>query len=161
MAASKQYTAPGTPIVFTDSGGNVNLDLASLAYGTGECSAEYDKGEGSQPDLYRVTASMSWDSAPIANETVEVYVVSHDGTVKPGGIVDDAAVAAAQLLNLGPPACIVVAQSTSQGPYVAQGIAYVPDRYLNVVVYNRSAGDNLENDASCFVTLTPMPPEMQ
>lgn len=161
MAASKQYTAPGTPIVFTDSGGDVALTLASLAYATGECSSEYDKGAGSQPDLYRVTASMKWDSEPLINETVEVYVISHDGTVKPGGIADGAAVADTQLKNLGPPTCIVTAQTAAVGPFVAQGVAYLPDRYVNVVVYNRSAGDALENDASCFVTLTPMPPEMQ
>lgn len=163
---SKEYTNPETPIVFKDSGGTATLTLKNLAYGAARVSARYDKGAGAKCSLYRVIGVFEFDTAPVQGETIEVYVIPSDGTSPAGNVgTDDAALDVDQVRNFGPPVCIVVAEeAAADDTFIGYGMAYIPDRYLSVAVYNRSAGDNLRNEAATlhsFVTLIPMPPEMQ
>ncbi len=155
----------GTAITFKDSGGTAVITLQNLGFGAGRVSAAYDKGAGSKPVWYHVHAVVQFETAPIAGEAVEVYVISHDGTNVPGSLGQaDAAVTVANKRNNIHSALVVVSAeaATADLNYEANGIAYCPLRYISVMVWNASAGDNLQNTANInVVTLTPLNDELQ
>lgn len=161
--SNKVYIAPETPIVFSDSDGDVVITLQNLAAGAGRLSARYDRGSGSKPARYHVRGVFQFETAPIVGEVVEVVIAESDGTYADGGVgTSDAALTAGQKLNLGF-ACAVKAQTTDTATsFIGHGIVEIHERYVQVGVWNHSAGDNLENTANASrVILTPLPDEIQ
>ncbi len=156
---------PSTAITFTDATGDVAITLANLGFGAGRVSAEYDKGSGAQEAWYHVHASVEFETAPAAGELVEVYVFSHDGTNIPGnvGAVNAAVSVANKRFNIGVSPVVITAEAaTADLAYKASGIVYCPMRYISVLVWNGSAGDNLQNTANVNkVVLTPLVDEVQ
>ena len=163
--ANEVLVKPGTPITFKDSGGSAAITLNALGFGTGRVSAQYDKGAGAQEAWFHVHAVIQFDSAPVIGETVEVYIVNHDGTLIPGGLgaVDAAVTVANKRNNLHCPLIVISAEAaTADLNYEATGLAYCPMRYISVMVWNGSAGDNLQATNNInVITLTPLVDEIQ
>ena len=158
-------TKVGSPITFQDSGGTVVLTLQNLGFGAGRVSATYDKGAGSKADWAHVHGVIQFETAPIAGEVVEVYVFSHDGTNVPADLgVADAAVTVANKRNNLPGPCIAISAeaATADLDFEKQGFAYIPLRYVSVMVWNGSAGDNLQNTANINrIVISLLNPEIQ
>jgi hypothetical protein len=161
--ANKVYVNRETAVTFCDSGGTVVLTLQNLAYGAGRISAQWDRGDGAKPAKYFVRGVFQFETAPVVGEIVEVVIAESDGTYADGGVgTSDAALTAGQKLNLGF-ACAVKAQTTDTATsFIGHGIVEIHERYVQVGVWNHSAGDNLENTANASrVILTPLPDEIQ
>lgn len=165
MATSEILVKPGTAITWKDSGGTNVITLQNLAFGAGRVGAAYDKGAGAQEAWFHVHFVLQFETAPIAGEVVELYMVSHDGTNIPGsvGAADAVVTVANKRFNLGVSPIIVIAEAaTADLNYEAAGIVYLPMRYLSPVVWNASAGDNLQNTANtATITATPLVDESQ
>lgn len=163
--ANEVLVKPGTAITFKDSGGTAAITLQNLGFGAGRVSAAYDKGTGAQEAWFHVHAVVQFETAPIAGEVVEVYIINHDGTNVPGSLgIADAAVTVANKRNNIHSALVVISAeaATADLNYEANGLAYCPMRYISVMVWNASAGDNLQNTANInIVTLTPLVDEIQ
>jgi hypothetical protein len=161
--ANKVYRAIETAITFKDSGGDAVITLANLGFGDGRLSAQYDRGAGSKPARYKWKGVFQFESAPAVGERVEIYLAESDGTSADGAVgTSDAALTAGQKSNLKMIG-IVLAQTTDTATnFIASGLCTIWERYISVGVWNASAGANLENTANAnFVTLTPMPEEIQ
>ena len=163
--ANEVLVKPGTAITFKDSGGTAVITLNNLGFGAGRVSAQYDKGSGAQEAWFHVHAVIQFETACIAGEVVEVYIVNHDGTNVPGslGVVDAAVSVANKRNNLHCPLIVISAEAvTADLNYEATGIAYCPMRYISVMVWNASAGDNLQATNNInIITLTPLVDEIQ
>jgi len=115
---------------------------------------------GAKPTLYEVRANIQWEDNPVATETAEVVVVSHDGTNVPGGLgTADAAVTVYAKLGQSGRIPLIVAAEAAAGSTnrIAAGYVFLTHRYVSVVVWNGSAAKNLKNSANVSsVTLTPI-----
>lgn len=162
--ANKIYRASETPITFKDSGGSAVITLQNLGFGAGRVSARYDRGAGSLPRLHKVRLIVQFESAPIINEQVELYLFESDGTYMDGTLgTSDAAMSSDKRRN-GKLVGALIVDTTSTGTDIVASWDNVPisDRYLSVGVWNGSAGDNLKNTANTSqIIITPMPDEMQ
>jgi len=163
--ANEILVKPGTAVTWKDSGGTKVITLQNLAFAAGRVGAAYDKGAGAQEAWFHVHFVIQFETAPIAGEVIELYMVSHDGVNIPGGVgASDAAVTVAnKRLNLGVAPIVVVAEAaTADLNYESAGIVYLPMRYISPVVWNASAGDNLQNTANInVITMTPLVDEVQ
>ncbi len=163
--ANEVLVKPGTPITWQDSGGTCAITLQNLAFGAGRVGAQYDKGVGAQEAWFHVHFVVQFETAPAIGEVVELYLLNHDGTHIPGsvGSADAAVTVANKRNNLHCPLIVVSAEAaTADLNYEATGLAYLPMRYISPVVWNASAGDNLQNTANIsVVTLTPLVDEIQ
>lgn len=161
--ANKVYIAPETAITFQDSGGTVVLAMQNLAFGVGRISAQRDRGAGSLPGRHRWQAKIQFDTAPILNEVVEIYLAQSDGTYVDGTLgTADAALIAAKKVNLKLIGRVIVDTVSTGVDIVARGVFMIYDRYYSIGVWNASAGDNLKNTANAnSITITPFPDEIQ
>lgn len=161
--ANKIYNAPETAVTFKDSGGDVVITLASLGAGAGRVSAQYDRGAGSKPALYKWRGVFQFDSAPAVGELVELYLFGGDGTVVDGTLgTSDAAMTTDKRRNGKLIGVVVVDTTSATTDIVGSGVCEIFDRYVSLGVWNGSAGDTLEATANaCYVVLTPIPPEIQ
>lgn len=164
---SKQYFAPETAVSFKNTGGDVALTMTSLANGAGRVSAQWDRGSGSKPGLYRWHYKTKAAAALAVGARLELYFAQANGTGTtdiPGKLgTSDAAVSSIdKLRNLGSPFGGINADSTSNGEeQVASGICFLYSRYVSVVVWN-ALGQALSSTASDHeLILTPIPPELQ
>ncbi len=163
--ANEVLCKPGTAITWKETGGTNVITLNNLGFGAGRAGAQYDKGTGAQEVWFNVDFVVQFNTPPVALETVSLYLLSHDGTNVPAGVgVADAAVTVANKLNnLHCPLIIVSAESAASATsFEANGLAFLPMRYISPVVWNSSAGDNLiaTNNIN-VITLTPFVDELQ
>lgn len=161
--ANKVYVAQETPVTFRDSGGDVVLTLQNLGFGAGRVSARYDRNTGSKPARHKVRATFQFETAPIAGETLELYIFESDGTSVDGNVgTSDAALTSANRNNGTFVGAVVVPSTATATDITASFTVYIYSRYYSVGVWNASAGDNLKNTANVsFVTVTPIPDEVQ
>lgn len=164
---SKQYFAPETAVSFKNTGGTVVLTMTSLANGAGRISAQWDRGTGSQPGLYRWHFRTKAAASLTVGNRVELYFAQANGTGTtdvPGklGTADAAVSSIEKLRNLGPPFGGISADSTTNGEeQVSSGVCFIYSRYVSVVVWNAS-GQALSGTAGDHeLILTPIPPELQ
>ena len=157
------YYAPQTPVVFSDSDGDVVLTLQNLGFGAGRISARVDRGAGSKPGLYRVRSVFQWVASPAATDYAEIYLAGSDGTYPDGNVgTADAALASTQLNNLQLISVVSAEVATGAANRIGAGLFEILDRYYSIGVFNRSATKNLVNTANVSrVILTPVPPEVQ
>jgi len=160
---NKIYRAVETALTFKESGGDAVITLLNLAFGVGRISAQYDRGAGSKPALYKWKGVFQFETAPIVGERVEIYIAESDGTYIDGNVgAADAALVAAAKPNLKLIGIVTVQTTDVATNFIASGLCTIYERYFSVGVWNASAGDNLENTANVnLVTLTPMPDEVQ
>lgn len=161
------YYLPETSIVFAPSGGDVVFTPQNLANGAGRISAQWDRGSGAQPGLHRAFTSLKAGAALAVGAQLTVYLVQSYGSgsnqVTGNFGTSDAAVSSIdKLRNLGAPAGVVNADSTSNGEQqVTTFTCFLYARYIQVLWWN-ALGQTLTNTAGDqqFI-LTPIPPEIQ
>ena len=152
------YLVRGTPVVWSDTAGDLVMTLNNLAAGAGRVGARKDWGAGAQPDEYAWRLTVQFETAPVVGETVNVFLSTSDGAEEDGqiGVADGALSAEDKLKNLMFIGNLIVDVATVDIDFTASGVCRIPTRYCCPVIFNDSA-DNLQatNDTGEF-TLTPM-----
>ncbi len=160
---NKVYIARETPVVWSDTTGDLAITINNLAAGAGRVGARKDFGAGSTSEFYSWRFTCQFETAPVVGETVDLYLSTSDGTEEDGqvGTADAALDAEDTLQNLLYLGSLVVTSTDADHDMTVSGTARIPTRYVSPVVWNDTA-DNLQatNDTGEF-TLTPIPPEVQ
>lgn len=160
--ANKVYTVRETPIVWSDSAGDLVMTLNNLAASAGRVGAQKDFGTGSTAGWYNWRLTVQFETAPEVGETIEIYLSTSDGSEEDGqvGTTDDS-VAEDELKNLQLIGLLVVTSNDADHDMTASGRCFIPTRYVSPVIFNQTV-DNLQatNDTGEF-TLTPAPDELQ
>lgn len=156
----------GTPIVFTNTGGDKLLNAKNLGTITGRLSAFYDRGEGASPCEYELRIFTAWVANPAVTDTLRFAVVQSDGTHSDAGLTYDASSDAALTVNeinsLFCGAGAVSAHTADANEKGTSRIVRVSSRYFAVALFNASTTKALANtDGATTVTLTPLHPEIQ
>ena len=161
--ANKVYVARETPIVWTDTAGDLVMTLNNLAAAAARIGAQKDFGVGSTSEWYTWRMTVQFETAPVVGEVVYVYLSTSDGGEEDGqeGVADAAIGSLESLRNMKLIGCLVVTSTDAAHDMTASGICRIPTRYVCPVIHNATA-DNLKatNDLS-ELTLTPIPPEVQ
>lgn len=161
--ANKIYNAPETPITFKSSGGTVVFTPQNVSNGAGRISAQWDRGAGSKPGLYRWRARTKAAAALSVGTVLEIYAVTSDGTTVDGnfGTADAAVSASDKRRNLEPIGSIVADSTTNGEVQQSSGLIEIHERYFSVMWWN-ALGQALTNTAGDHeFILTPVPPEIQ
>jgi hypothetical protein len=161
--ANKIYVARETPIVWSDTTGDLAMTLNNLAASAGRVGAQKDFGAGSTAEWYEWRLTVQFETAPVVGETVEVYLSTTDGTEEDGqvGTTNAALSSANRRKNLRLIGILTVTSTSADVDMTASGVCRISTRYVSPVIYNGTA-DNLQatNDTGEF-TLTPIPSEIQ
>lgn len=160
------YHLPETAIKFVSSGGDVVLTLTSVANGAGRISAQYDRGTGAKPGLYVIQAVLKAAAALAVGAQAEVYLVQTSVSADvPGNLgTTDAAVSSAdKRRNLGAPVVVINADSVTNGENQISNanIIEIYGRYVSVVVWNALGQALHSTGTNSYVTITPVPPQVQ
>lgn len=160
---NKVYVARETPIVWSDTTGDLAMTLNNLAAGAGRIGARKDFGAGSTSQWYSWRLTVQFETAPVVGETIEIYLATSDGTEEDAqvGTTDAALGSTDDRKNLHLIGILIVTSTDADHDMTASGICRIPTRYVSPVVFNNTA-DNLQatNDTGEF-TLTPIPDEIQ
>jgi hypothetical protein len=161
--ANKIYIARETAITFKGSGGDYAITLNNLAAGVARISARADQGVGSKAREFEVRAVMEFETAPVVGNTVDLYLSTSDGIDPDGqeGVADADVGDNESLKNMKFIGSVVVTSTDADHQMTASFIIPIPTRYYSIVVHNKTA-DNLQATANtCWVIVTPIPPEVQ
>lgn len=165
--ANAVYQKAGTAVTWQDSTGDLAITLQNLAAGAGRQGATKDWGALStaRAARYKFRFHVSFESAPIVGETVELYwKSSDDNTVwdNDDGAGDIALSAADKLRNCKLIGVITADEAAQDVRMSVAGSFEDFARYGAPIVYNRSAGDNLQNTANdAAIIVTPIFDEIQ
>lgn len=159
------YQAPGTTVTFKSSGGDVTFTNTSVSNGAGRISAQWDRGAGSKPGLYRWEATTKAAAALAVGVTLEIYLATaHVSSSQIDGnqsTADAAFSATDKRRNLQWVGAIVADSTTNGEVQNASGTVFITARYVSVVWWN-ALGQALSGTAGDHVfTLTPYPAEIQ
>lgn len=140
---SKVYYLPETKTQFLASGGDVVLTLTSLGASTGRQSAQLDRGveTSGHPAAFRWRFWCKFATTPVLDESVDLYIKTSDGTHADNddGTGDAAVSSVNKLLNLYQLGSMVVDETSSTPEFSSSGLILIPWRYVQVVVWNRTA----------------------
>ncbi len=164
--ANAVYQKAGTAIVWKDSGGDLVITLQNLAAGAARQGAQQDWGALStaRPTRYHWRFECSFETAPALNEQVSIYWKGGDGTNydNDDGTGDAAVSATDKLKNLKLIGILIADEAAADVTMSVSGYFENYDRYGMPVIYNQSAGDNLQNTANdASFTVTPIYDEIQ
>ena len=161
--ANKVYVVRETPIVWSDTAGDLAMTLNNLAADAGRVGAQKDFGAGSTSEWYEWRLTVQFETAPVVGEAVDIYLSTSDGTEEDGqeGEANAALGSTNSLKNMHFIGSMVVTSTDAAHDMTASGICRIAARYASPVIHNNTA-DNLKatNDTGEF-TLTPIPPEVQ
>ena len=161
--ANKVYIARETPIVWSDTAGDLVMTLNELATTVARIGARKDFGAGSTAEWYEWRLTVQFDTAPVVGETVDIYLSTSDGTEEDGqeGAADADVGDNGSLKNMQLIGSLIVTTTTVDHDMTTSGICRIATRYVSPVIHNNTA-DSLQatNDTGEF-TLTPIPPEVQ
>lgn len=163
--ANEIYQLPGTTITFKASGGDVTFTPTSVSNGAGRISAQYDRGSGAKPGLYRWEAITKAAAGLAVGAALEISLATaHVSSSQIDGnqSTSDAAFSATDKRRNLQYVGSVVADSTSSGEIqTASGLVFITARYISVVWWN-AFGQALSSTAGDHVfTLTPYAPQIQ
>lgn len=165
--ANAVFQKAGTSVTWKDSGGDLAITLQNLAAGAARQGATKDWGDLStaRPTRYKWRLRLSFESAPIVGEVVEVYWKSSpDNTAwdNDDGTGDAAVSSADKLRNCTLIGTLIVDEAAADVFMSLQGVFENFERYGAPIIYNRSAGDNLQNTANdATFVVTPIYDELQ
>lgn len=164
--ASKLYYTPETAVVFAPSGGDVTFTPTSVADGNARVSAQYDRGTGAKPGLYRWFAKSKTSGAVTAGKQAVIYLAqAQDATDIPGRIgTADASITSAatdRVRNLGAPVGVINADTTTTDALVASGVCFIYSRYISLVWLNQLGVGFSATDGDHEFELQAIPPESQ
>jgi len=162
--ANKVYIVRETPIVWSDTAGDLVITINNLA-ASGACriGARKDLGAGATSEWYEWRLTVQFETAPVVGETIDIYLSTSDGTEEDGqeGAADAALGSVNSLRNMQYIGSLVVSSVDASHDMTASGVCRIVTRYVSPVIHNNTV-DNLKatNDTGEF-TLTPTPPELQ
>lgn len=161
--ANKIYGSPESAITFKASGGTVTLTLTSLANGAGRISAQWDRGSGAKPSLYKWRGVVKAAAALAVGVPLEVYLATGDGTDIDGNqSTSDAAFSASDKRRNLQYVGSILADSTSNGELQkGSGLVEIRDRYVSLVIWNAFGQALTGTAADHYFSLTPVPDEIQ
>jgi len=151
----------GTSVVWTSSGGDEVLNLASLADGDGRAGDEHDFG-ATHAARYRVSLEVDLNAAPAAGEVIYVYwSSSRDGTDYDGECTgsDSAYNAEADMRRLHFIGALVVSNDTDVQR--ASWLFFLPARHGLPVINNQSGVAFTSTGTDQKLTVTPLIDEIQ
>jgi hypothetical protein len=157
MTTSAIYDKRGTAITFTKSGGDVAFDLDdTVDLGNGECSAQWDRGTGPGPSLYKWEAYIKWVATPTLGDVCRLYIYDADSgnavadLIAAGDVTPETKFGNFRLM--GQVICSVAADQV----FYATGLVAILGRYVNLGIWNASASKDLNaTDNVSKVILTP------
>ena len=164
MATQQILSTRLTTITWADSGGDAVIQLRNLVNATGRKGALVDRGAGSKPMWYQVTAVMQCETTVGVGLTVDLYLCESDGTYISGnlGTGDEAftLVASPNVSSIGSATTQVVTAHTQFVKRIKNVL--VVERYFAPCVYNLT-GVNLENTTTplCKIIFTPVVDDIQ
>lgn len=158
------YAAPGTSIVFAASGGDAVITLASLADAAGRISAQFDRGSGSKPAIYRWQARTRANVSPVVGVVARIYLaLGDDGSFVMGdwSTADQAVSVETLLLNAQFLGSVAADIANTTQDFVASGLVEIRSRYIQVAWWN-AMGQALSSTAGNHeFRLTPYSDEIQ
>lgn len=165
MAASKIYYNPETAVVFKSSGGDITFTPQNIASGDARVSAQWDRGSGAQPGLYRWFAKTNSGSAYTIGRSVQVFLAqAKDATDLPSNVgTSDASISSAidRTRPLDMIGSIIAPVTTASTALIQSGICFLAARYVSLLWFN-DLGVTLTNTAGDHeFTLQPLTPENQ
>lgn len=164
MATSQILFTPGTARTFASAGDTV-FTPASVASASARVSAQWDRGAGALPGLYRWFAKTKSGSAYTVGRGVQIFLSqAKDATDIPGRVgTADATIAAAAdtMRNLQAVGSIVADTTTASAALIASGVVFIHSRFVSVVWLNDlGVALNATNGDHEFI-LQSLPPEAQ
>ena len=171
--ASKIYTNIETVFTFKDTGASgLGINTNGITLFKGSFSDQYDRGAGAHAALYRWVGQCEMNSAGVVGETVDLYVSPADDTTPNGpgynSVITSTTKGSAssitgttQLANLLYMGSIVVDTTDNSKLHTAQGIIFIPSRYMQLVVWNNTTKTLKTTNDINFVSFYPIPFESQ
>lgn len=164
---NKVYVNPETALTLRNTGGSAALTLTSLAANAGRQSAVLDLSASPRSPWYTFRPFLKFATNPVVNESLRFYVKARDSAT--GGKADnddgdsDAAVSAEdKLKNLHYIGSLIVDEALSTPEFSASfGPIYIPERYIQVVVWNATADALSATAADHGIDVIPVPVEIQ
>lgn len=157
------YVLRETPVVWSDTAGDLAMTLNNLAAGAARIGAQLDQAAAASSEWFNWRLTVQFETAPVVGETIDIYISTSDGARPDGeeGVADAAVGSLNSLPNMHLIGHLTVTSVDASHDMTASGICRIPTRYVCPVIYNKTA-DNLKatNDTSEF-TLTPIPPQGQ
>jgi hypothetical protein len=156
------YQKFGTSVVFANTGGNITMTMKNIATGAGRISAQKDWGATPQPGWYKWEATMLPTSSPTLGLSWRIYaMVSYAAaTAIDTATTDTALTAETQLSNFTQLGSVYVSVSGA-GPFYANGVVFLPGRYMNLGWWNASGVNTANTDTTTTITMTPLFPNQQ
>lgn len=165
MATSKQYFNPETAVVFKGSGGDVTLTFASAADQSLSVSAQYDRGSGAKPGLYRWFIKTQMNASGTVGKQARIYLAqAKDATDVPGRIgTSDTEISSAsdRTRNLTYIGAVIADTTSSATDLIASGTCFIRSRYISVCIFNDFGVILHATEGNHYFELQPLPPEMQ
>jgi hypothetical protein len=159
MTTNAIYDKRGTATTFshTAGAGVIAMHIEDVALGHGWCSAQWDRGEGAAPALYKWEAHMKWVDTCALGDIVRLYVYDADSGNAAADMIADAIVeppetAFGNFRLFGQ----VIANLAANNVFYATGLVYISGRYVNVGIFNASVTKamNATSDVS-HIIFTP------
>lgn len=161
--ANKIYQNNETAVDF-NSAGSVVWSWASVAFGAGRKSAQWDRGAGAQAKEFTWFAKTKLQATPVVGETIDLYLArSNDGTAYEGGLsAGDGAFTDEDALNNMLFIGSIVVDTTTTDAIHAGGTFNMDFRYGVLVIWNATAAETLSATAGDHdFDITPTPDEVQ
>jgi hypothetical protein len=161
--ANKIYGTPETAISFKETAGDVTFTPKNVANNAGRISAQWDRGSGAKPTIYKWRAHTKAAAALAVGQSLEIWFATSDGTDVDGnqGTTDAAFAASDKRRNLQYVGSIFSDSVTNGEVQIGSGLVEIRDRYVSVVWWN-TFGQALTNTAGDHTfTLTAVPDEIQ
>lgn len=157
---------PGTSVVFKASGGDVTFTPTSVANGNARVSAQWDRGSGAKPGLYRWFAKTRVNSSVSVGKSANVYLAqAKDATDIPGRLgTSDASItssASDRMRNLTAVGSINADTTSTSDDILASGTVEIYARYVTVVWLNLFGVTLSATDGHHYFELQPIPPQSQ
>jgi len=161
MATQAILSKMGTPVVFTESGGDVTFTLDdTVDLGTGQVSNQWDRGAAARATTYLLDAKIKWMDKPTVGDVCRIYLSDSEATAR--DLTADGDVTPESKFNnfrfVGQVVCSVAEDQTFYASFVVE----IVGRYVNLGVWNASGTKDLDDVANASsITLTPVYPDIQ
>lgn len=168
-AANKIYIAPETAVIFRDTGGDEVIDTTSLSQNEVAVSSIVDLGAGSHsPDFAVTFIAHGWATAPVAGDTINLYVAFGTSTTQLDGEYttlptdSTAGVALQSITDNVDRLTGIVGTSTATNATIQVSASFRSIfRYIVFIVENLASGADDLSATGVEIILTPVPLEIQ
>lgn len=162
MATNAVYQKFGTAVVFKNTGGDVAFTLKNIANGAGRVSAQWDRGTGALPMLFKLEVALKYAANLAIGALSTIYAYSTTATAEVDNSTSDAAIATQTLITSNwKPACVNVGNAVAVGPFYSEATVLLTGRYVSLAFWNASGQATDNNDGTSYCRLTPLFDDVQ